>query len=47
MTDVLLSMPAWQALAISAVAPGVVTLSVIWIVAETVRLVRPALTERL
>ncbi len=47
MTDVLLSMPAWQALTVSAVAPGVVTLSAIWIVAEAGRFVRLALTGRL
>ncbi|UYW33661.1 hypothetical protein [Methylorubrum extorquens] len=47
MIDVLLSMPAWQALAVSAVAPGVVTLSAIWLTYEAGRFVRLAMTGRL
>ncbi|GEL44273.1 hypothetical protein MEX01_48640 [Methylorubrum extorquens] len=47
MTDFLLSMPAWQVMALSALMPGVGTLSAIWITAEAGRFVRLALTGRL
>lgn len=47
MTDVLLSMPAWQVMALSFLLPGVGTLSAIWLVYDAARLVRLALTGRL
>lgn len=47
MIDVLLSMPAWQAMALSALMPGVGTLSAIWLTYEAGRFVRLAMTGRL
>ena len=47
MADFLLAMPAWQALTVSAVAPGICTLGGLWLVVEGGRFVRLALTGRL
>lgn len=47
MTDVLLSMPAWQVMALAALLPGAATLGAIWLIYDAARLVRLALTGRL
>lgn len=47
MTDVLLSMPAWQAMVLSFTLPSVGTLAGLWLTYEASRFVRLALTGRL